>query len=188
MNLFRWMHFVGLYYRQPPWDTGTSPPELIGFLENHPPGKALDLGCGTGTNALTIARFGWQVTGVDFVGRAVRTGRQKAKSAGLKVDLRIGDVTHLKGIRGPFDLVLDIGCFHSLSDTQRQVYLTNLDNLLIPGGSFLIYLFTKTSHQQNGPGLVENDFHSIEQHLSLVERSDGTERAQRPSSWLRYIK
>ncbi len=85
MNWFKWLHFVGLYYRQPRWDTGISPPELIAFLESHPASRALDLGCGTGTNAITMAGYGWQVTGVDFVGRAIRAGRRKAKAAASKL-------------------------------------------------------------------------------------------------------
>ncbi len=187
MNWFKWLHFVGLYYRQPRWDTGISPPELIAFLESHPASRALDLGCGTGTNAITMASYGWQVTGVDFIGRAIRAGRRKAKAAGIEVDLRIGDVTTLKGIHGPFQLVLDIGSFHSLSLSQRQAYLENIDSLLEPGGSFLIYLFVKASSQQGGPGLLEDELLLIEQHLQLVERSDGTERGERSSAWLRYI-
>jgi SAM-dependent methyltransferase len=187
MNWFKWLHFVGLYYRQPRWDTGISPPELIAFLESHPASRALDLGCGTGTNAITMAGYGWQVTGVDFVGRAIRAGRRKAKAAGIEVDLRTGDVTNLEGIHGTFQLVLDIGCFHSLSLSQRQAYLENIDSLLEPGGSFLIYLFVKDSLQQGGPGLVEDELLLIEQHLQLVERSNGTERGERSSAWLRYI-
>ncbi len=83
--------------------------------------------------------------------------------------------------------MLDIGCFHSLSLSQRQAYLENIDSLLEPGGSFLIYLFVKDSLQQGGPGLVEDELLLIEQHLQLVERSNGTERGERSSAWLRYI-
>ena len=55
-----------------PWDTEISPPELINFLETHPPGRALDLGCGTGTNALTISSYGWEVIAVDASHLAIR--------------------------------------------------------------------------------------------------------------------
>jgi len=49
-----------------PWDTGISPPELLKYLAESSPGHALDLGCGTGTNAITITKHGWQVVGVDL--------------------------------------------------------------------------------------------------------------------------
>src|SRR4030066_306033 len=90
------------YYRKPPWDTGVSPPELLAHIERHPPGRALDLGCGTGTNVITLAQHGWQVTGVDFAWRAIRQAQRKAKRAGVLVDLRVGDVTRLEGGGPPF--------------------------------------------------------------------------------------
>ncbi|HZD55845.1 MAG TPA: class I SAM-dependent methyltransferase, partial [Anaerolineales bacterium] len=71
MKILRRIFFNLWYYREPPWDTGISPPELLAFIESHPAGQALDLGCGTGTNVITLARNGWQVTGVDFAPRAI---------------------------------------------------------------------------------------------------------------------
>jgi 2-polyprenyl-3-methyl-5-hydroxy-6-metoxy-1,4-benzoquinol methylase len=81
------------YFKKPPWDTGVSPPELIGFIATHPPGRALDLGCGTGTNVITLAQHGWQVTGVDFARKAIVMGKRKVRQAGVNADLRVGDVT-----------------------------------------------------------------------------------------------
>ena len=64
-----------------PWDTGISPSELMAFSESHHPGRALDLGCGTGTNLVTMAQLGWQATGVDVSGRAIFQPRHKAHTA-----------------------------------------------------------------------------------------------------------
>src|ERR1700694_3122552 len=58
-----------------PWDSGMPPPELVEWVEGSralPPGRALDIGCGTGTNARYLLDHKWQVTGVDFVPRAVQ--------------------------------------------------------------------------------------------------------------------
>src|SRR5579885_2975421 len=81
----RWL-FTIMYWRgRPPWDTGISPPELVEAIEGPqalPPGRALDLGCGTGTNALYLARHGWQVTGIDFAAPAIEQARRKAQAAG----------------------------------------------------------------------------------------------------------
>src|SRR5574342_1242280 len=121
-NLLRRLTFNLWYYSSPPWDPGISPPELIDFIEKHPltssgqARRAIDIGCGTGTNVITLAQAGWQVTGVDFVPRAIRMAKGKARKAGVEVELLVRDVTDLKGITGPFDLALDIGCFHSLGN------------------------------------------------------------------------
>ena len=93
------------------WDSGITPPEVVAEIEGEQPltpGRALDLGCGTGTNALYLSKHGWQVVGVDFSPLAIAAARQKL--AGTKrVTFVQGDVTRLSqlGVDGPFDLVLD---------------------------------------------------------------------------------
>lgn len=183
-NLVRKLTFNLWYYQRPPWDTGISPPELVDFIATHPPGRALDIGCGTGTNAIALARHGWQVTGVDFARRAISIARRKARQAGVQADLRVGDVTKFTD-PGPFDLVLDIGCFHSLPPNTRQDYTRNLTQWLAPQGTYLLYAFFK-SEGENGPGLLPSDVELLSEHLTLVSRQDGSERGIRPSAWLQF--
>jgi cyclopropane fatty-acyl-phospholipid synthase-like methyltransferase len=179
--------FYELFYiRRPPWDTGVSPPELMEFINAHPPGRALDLGCGTGTNAITLAQHGWQATGVDFVGRAIRSARRKAKQAGVRAEFRQGDVTRLDGVRGPFELVLDIGCLHSLTPQQKAAYIENLRRLLAPGGTFLLYGFITQVNDGQFASLNPSDLDRLSSFLRLVQRIDGSERGQRASAWLTY--
>jgi cyclopropane fatty-acyl-phospholipid synthase-like methyltransferase len=180
--MFRKVFFNLQYFKQPPWDTGISPPELIQFMAGHAPGRALDLGCGTGTNAIELAKRGWQVTGIDFARRAIRIAHTKAKMAGVQIDFRVADVSELPDIAGPFDLILDIGCFHSLPLTARTRYLANLDHLLGVSGSFMFYAFLCTPDQQ-GIGVGEADLDHLMNKYRLVYRKDGTERGQRPSAW-----
>ena len=187
MGLFRRALFNLWYFFNPPWDTGVSPPELMDFIESNPPGRALDLGCGTGTNALTLANHAWEVTGVDFAATAIVQARRKARQAGAAVDLRIDDVTQLKGINGTFDLILDMGCFHILSGEAIERYTHNLDRLLAPGGTFLLYGFFRDP-QESGTGLVEADLEAVCAQLQLIERQDGTERGIRPSAWFIFRK
>ncbi len=181
----RRLFFQLSYYQQPPWDTGISPPELLEFIAAHPPGRALDLGCGSGTNVITLAKHGWQVTGVDFAPKAIAMARKKARQAEVSVDLRVADVTRLKGISGRFDLVLDIGCFHSLSQEDKVTYASNLPGLLAPRGTFLLYAFFKNPGE-SGPGLLPEDVHLLSSHLRLIARKDGTERGLRKSAWFTY--
>jgi ubiquinone/menaquinone biosynthesis C-methylase UbiE len=190
MNLKTFLHhlfFTFLYLGDPPWDTGISPPELMAFIENHAPGRALDLGCGTGTNAITLAQHGWQATGVDFVHHAIRQARRKAKMAGVTVDFHTGNVVHLEGISGTFNLILDIGCFHSLPLQSRQAYVENLNRLLDPQGTYLLYAFIKETEEEAN-GLSQSDLSLLEHYLCLVQRQDGTERGRRASAWFTYQK
>jgi ubiquinone/menaquinone biosynthesis C-methylase UbiE len=184
MNLNR-LRFLWMYLRRPPWDSGITPPELFEFIAAHPAGRAIDLGCGTGTNVLTLAQHGWQVAGVDFIPKAIRIAKRKTKN--VKVDLRVGDVTHLDGIRGPFDLALDIGCFHGLQNKSK--YLDELDRLLAPGGHWLVYGFFKHDSQPAGPGLDAASVDLIQARgLSLLSRTDGFDKRERPSAWFLFEK
>lgn len=124
-----------------PWDSGVSPPELTAFLDTHPAGRALDLGCGTGTNVITIAKRGWEVLGVDFSAAAIRKAVRKVRAADVRASLFQGDVTALDDGAGRFDLALDIGCFHSLPLEARDQYALSLACHVRPGGTFLFYTF-----------------------------------------------
>jgi ubiquinone/menaquinone biosynthesis C-methylase UbiE len=186
VNLFKKIFFNLLYLGSPPWDTGVSPPELKQFIEEHPSGRALDLGCGTGTNVITLAENGWQAIGVDFVGRAIREARRKARQAGVQARFLVEDVTRLNGIDGPFDLILDMGCFHNLGGENIQTYCANLERLLVEGGTYLMYGFF--SPEDGSTGLSGSHLACLDEVLQLVERQDGTERGQRPSAWFRYRK
>ena len=177
--------FFNLWYLfRPPWDTGISPPELMEFIEGHPTGRALDLGCGTGTNVITLAQHGWKATGVDFAGRAIRAARRKARQAGVDVDLRVGDVTKAGTLAGPYDLVLDMGCFHSLPQEGRQRYAATVERLLAPEGTYMLYVFLKRDGDGPGPGVTDAELAALP--FRLTARRDGDERGRRPSAWLTF--
>ncbi|MEW5829281.1 MAG: class I SAM-dependent methyltransferase [Chloroflexota bacterium] len=185
--MFRRLIFNLWYLRRPPWDSGITPPELKEFIATHDPGRALDIGCGSGTNVVALAEAGWQVTGVDFAPQAVKKARAKVRQAGVSADLRVGDATQLKGITGPFDLALDIGCFHGLG-AGKVDYLAALDRVLAPGGSWLMYGFFKSPPDHAGPGLAAPDLGLIHAHFALISRQDGFDKHQRPSAWFLYQK
>ncbi len=183
--IFRRLQFTFWYLRRPPWDSGLTPPELYAYMDSHPPGRAIDLGCGTGTNVLALAQRGWQVTGIDFVPRAIKLAKQKIKRANQQAELRVGDVTKLEGIAGPFDLALDIGCFHGIAD--KAAYLTQLTRVLAPGGGWLLYGFFKPASQLAGPGLAAPDLDLIHARgFSPLSRTDGFDKRGRPSAWFLY--
>lgn len=188
-TFLRSLFFNLSYLGNPPWDSGISPPELLEFIAEHPPGRALDLGCGTGTNVLTLVQAGWQVTGIDYAVLAIRAARRRLRQAGLKADLRAGDATVLRGIQGPFDLMLDIGCFHGLTTDGQARYLRNLLRHLAPGGTFLLYAHRLHPQERDGHGLDEQTIEQIQEHFTLVKRVDSFDRGgPRPSSWLSFCK
>ncbi|HJS27962.1 MAG TPA: class I SAM-dependent methyltransferase [Actinomycetota bacterium] len=125
-----------------PWDTGITPPEVVEEVSGMTPGRALDLGCGTGTNVLWLAQHGWTAVGVDFTPLAIESARRKADwtSGATFVE---GDATRLSelGVVGPFDLLLDIGCFHSVPTRRRDDYVREVARVARPGARMMIFAF-----------------------------------------------
>lgn len=143
---FLWRYLRG----NAPWDSGIVPPEVVRWVEAAeaeavPAGRALDLGCGTGTTAIYLAQHGWDVVGVDFVYPAIWQARRRARMCGVADRARFyhADVSRLNFMADdpPFDLAIDIGCLHGLSPAQRTGYADHLARLLMPGASYLLYAF-----------------------------------------------
>jgi SAM-dependent methyltransferase len=176
------------WFKDPPWDTGETPPEVYKFLEEHPPGRALDLGCGTGTNVITLAENGWRANGVDFVPRAIRAARRKARRAGVgdRTGFKVGDALSPDSFEGEYDLILDIGCFHGFPEEAASRYGRNLRDHLAGEGSFLLYVHLNQEPGQ-GHGASEASLAKLEEYLELSWRKDG-EESDRPSAWLEFRK
>ena len=180
--MLRRLNFSFWYFFHPPWDSGISPPELFDFIDHHPAGRAIDIGCGTGTNVITLAQHGWQVTGIDFAPTAIQLAKRKLRKAGVRASVQVGDATRLDNITGPFDLALDLGCFHGVPD--RAAYLSQLCSILSPGGYWLLYAMLKQDLNDERPGLTPTDVEQVETAgLRLISRTDGWDRRQRPSAW-----
>ena len=136
-------HYERAYRRgRTPWDTGVPPPEVVEEASAMEPGRALDLGCGTGTTVLWLAQQGWTAVGVDFSSLAIESARRKADwtSGAMFVE---GDVTRLDGLQvdGPFDLLLDVGCFHSVPIRRRDGYVRQVARVARPGARMMIFAF-----------------------------------------------
>jgi len=185
-NLLKWLRFNLWYFRKPPWDTGVTPPELEALVQAFSPGKALDIGCGTGTNALRLLRAGWQVTGVDYALEAVNRARKKIQRAGFKADIHYGDVTRIQFSSHSFDLIYDIGCFHSLDAQSRQKYRACLVDWLANGGTFLLYGHLNDSQDASRPGITEEDILGLQTILNLEKREDSLDRSGRKAVWLAF--
>ena len=131
-----------LTYRlgKPRWDTGAPQPELEQLAQGRAPGRALDLGCGTGTDVVYLAGHGWEATGIDFAPEAVAAANKKAADAGVSAAFVHGDASRLAdaGVQGPFDLQLDIGCYHTIAASRRDAYVAGAAAAARPGADFYL--------------------------------------------------
>ena len=136
-------YFERAYRRgRTPWDTGVTPPEVVEEVSAMQAGRALDVGCGTGTNVLWLAQHGWTATGVDRSATAIESARRKADWTASAMFAE-GDVTRLEELQvdGPFDLILDIGCFHGLPARRRDAYVRQVARVARPGARMMIFAF-----------------------------------------------
>lgn len=190
---FIWRYLSGRI----PWDSGIVPPEITGWIEDYTaqgraPGRALDIGCGTGTTSIYLAEQGWDVTGVDFAPNAIRRARRKVRhlTGPGSVTFFSADVSRPNFLddASPFDLVVDVGCLHShsFSPDRRTIYAAHLKRLTVPGATYLLYAFRPTVNSAGkGTGLDHDLLASmLSPAFDLVDMKIGTEVTnQRPSGW-----
>src|SRR5262249_11747615 len=107
-----------------------------------------------GEHALFFAARGHHVTGIDFVGEAIRRARRKAAERGLSVRLLVQDATTLGGWGERFASVIDCGLFHVFSDDDRRRYVRGLARVLQPGGRLFLLCFSDAEPGTEGPRRV----------------------------------
>lgn len=122
-----------------PWDTDEPDPHLTELVRSGVVvgGRALEIGSGTGTNAVWLAGQGLDVVGVDIAERAVEMARAKAGSA-PRVRFVHADFLADDAVQGPFDFAFDRGTFHVFDDAEaRARFAARVASLLRPGGLWL---------------------------------------------------
>lgn len=142
-TLFRVFYRLGFT----PWDGHPIAQNLQDLVEGTsdtpalPAGSALDLGCGTGDSSIYLAQHGWKVTGVDFVPTALDKAR--AKAANLSINFVHADVTRLsrEGLGADFPLIVDNGCLHNMSDSDRDAYVREVSAVAAPDARLLVVTF-----------------------------------------------
>jgi SAM-dependent methyltransferase len=144
-TLFRIFYRIGFT----PWDGHPIAQNLRDLVEGTgdtsalPTGSVLDIGCGTGDSSIYLAQHGWKVTGVDFVPKALDKARAKAAAADVSIDFVHADVTHLSqaGIGADFQLIVDNGCLHGMSDHDRGLYVREISKAAAPSARLSIVAF-----------------------------------------------
>jgi cyclopropane fatty-acyl-phospholipid synthase-like methyltransferase len=147
--------FESAYQETAPWDIPGPQPAVVGLEDSGSiSGSVLDVGCGTGENALFLASRGHEVWGVDFVPVAIERARAKARQRGLDVHFQVGDALKLDRLGRTFDRAIDCGLFHTFSDEERPPYIAGLAASLRPGGCAHILCFSDHEPPGQGPRRV----------------------------------
>jgi cyclopropane fatty-acyl-phospholipid synthase-like methyltransferase len=136
----------------PPWDIGRAQPELVSLAQaGRIAERVIDLGCGTGENALYLAASGLDVVGVDASSEAIRQAREKASTRGIAVKFDVADVLELHDYREGFDTATDSGVFHVFDDNDRLRYERSVHGILHPGGHLFVLCFSEREPGDWGP-------------------------------------
>lgn len=131
-----------------PWDVGRPCEELMAWVESGElqPTRALELGCGTGTNAVYLAGKGFQVTAIDLSLTAIYRAQDLARERSLDVDFVCGDLTALPALDEPFGFVYDRGCYHAVRRVNPDGYLATLRR--VTGKSTRMLLLAGNANEQ----------------------------------------
>jgi SAM-dependent methyltransferase len=151
--------FDEAYRGSPPWDVGRPQAEFVkAAKEGAIRGSVLDVGCGTGENAIFFAGLGHEVWGLDASPRAIMKAQRKAAERKAEVKFVIGDALHLDRLGRRFDTITDCGLFHVFSDDDRKAYVESLKTALNKPGRLVMLCFSDMEPADwGGPRRVSRD-------------------------------
>lgn len=143
-----------------PWETGQPSSELQRIVAEAgiKPGRTLELGCGTGANAVWLAQQGFDVTALDLSGVALEKARQRAVSAGVRIRFLQADVLKPPAeLIGPFDFFFDRGCYHVVRREDPAAYPALLARLTRQGSHGLVLTGNAREPHEPGPPVVSDE-------------------------------
>ncbi|HEY7667547.1 MAG TPA: class I SAM-dependent methyltransferase [Actinomycetota bacterium] len=143
------------YEGTPAWDIGRPQPAIVrlaqaGAIE----GSVLDVGCGTGEQALFLAARGHALVGVDLAPAAIAKARTKAEERGIDATFVELDALRLDRLGRTFDTALDVGMFHTLEDEERRPYAASLAAAVRAGGRCYLLCWSERNDWGFGPRRV----------------------------------
>lgn len=140
------MFWDEVYKGTPPWDLDHPQPAFQALVQNGEikPGRALDIGCGRGENAIMLAMNGCDVTGIDLAENAISDAKAKAIERYVKVKFVVEDVLQMDWLfeEGEFDVVIDSGLFHVMTDEERPIFAQQVHRVLKDGGKYFMLCFS----------------------------------------------
>ena len=154
------MSFFNEAYRGvPPWDIGRPQGEFVRLAEEGKvTGDLIDVGCGTGENAMMFASKGHRVLGVDSAPLAIRKAKAKAKERKSRAEFMLANALDLPSIGRRFDAAIDCGLFHVFSDGERVSFAKSLRVVLNPEGVYFMLCFSDSEPSDwGGPRRVTRE-------------------------------
>ena len=121
-------------------------------------GRVIDIGCGTGENAMMFASRGCSVLGIDAAPLAIEKAKEKAKTRRSPAEFVVADALELAELKRGFDVATDCGLFHTLSDIERDVFQKSLGSVVVSGGKYFMLCFSdREPTDWGGPRRVTKD-------------------------------
>lgn len=174
---------------QLPWDTGQPEPMLVEFVTSGrvTPAPTLEIGAGTGTNAIWLAERGFDVLGIDVSPLAVERADAEIKGRALRCRFATLDFLAAPPPDGPFQFVFDRGCFHVFDEPgERQRFAAQVAAALAPGGLWLSLIgSTEGPPREVGPPRrsAREVALAIEPALEIVELRSAEFRGNEAKAW-----
>lgn len=181
-----------------PWDSGEPDPNLVELVQSGrvAKGRALEIGCGTGTNALWLGEQGFEVVALDLAPLAIERARAKAaaasKAAAERCSFAAHDFLADELPQGTFQVIFDRGCFHVFEEPKAQSsFAERVGKLLAPGGLWLSLIgSTEGPAREFGPPrrTAREILDALEPHVELIslramEFEGLPDRGPAPKSW-----
>jgi SAM-dependent methyltransferase len=143
----------------PPWDSGAAEPELVALVENGTikPCPVLELGCGTGADAVYLAKKRFEVTAVESSPIALERARARAEREEALLRLVLGDVFDFTKKSAPLEFIYDRGFYHSVRQKDLDRFLDMLWRITQPGSMYLVLAGNSNEKTEDGPPGVSED-------------------------------
>jgi len=149
-----------------PWDVGEPEKELVRLVESgylKPTDNVLDLGCGTGTDSIYLAKKGFQVVGIDISPSAVKKAETKAKNDQVTAQCHFypRDALDLSFLKSKFDFVFDKTCLGGIDSPRRGEYVRSVKEVLAPSAKFLLIAISDSDSSKDPGNLSQNDIQNL---------------------------
>ncbi len=180
-----------------PWDTGRPDANLIAVAETWPVGigRALEIGCGYGHNALWMAKYGFVVTGLDLSAVAIEEAKQNASDANLDCAFFTADFLTADISGGPFNFAFDRGCFHiGDSPQEKKQFADKVSSQLAEGGLWLTLAGSADDppREHGPPRLSANTITTaVEPFFEILSLTSGhfdSIRSMPPRAWICLLR